>query len=264
MKFGELSLIAEKTLNLGDIETLDDLNNHVDARVNNALKSRGMSGDDNIYAVIPSSTQGNLTIFEITTDPGSDDNEELTYTAKKKGQITPDGDLISSPILRGKMVVYGVQKPDGSTAGEIRQLPGGEKLPGFNVSPAKPGMRYRKVMGGVDEGEGIPFSGTPQEEPDPTLPQGPEINLQAAPAGVDPEQYAKDQAARDARRIENEMLFKAKEKEIATARRSAGHTAADMKRLKDELEELRVELGLDAATPKLATVTPTWSDRTKS
>ena len=213
MKFGELSLIAEKTLNLGDIETLDDLNNHVDARVNNALKSRGMSGDDNIYAVIPSSTQGNLTIFEITTDPGSDDNEELTYTAKKKGQITPDGDLISSPILRGNMVVYGVQKPDGSTAGEIRQLPGGEKLPGFNVSPARPGMRYRKVMGGVDEGEGVPFSGTPQEEPDPKLSQGPEINIQApsvqepaaSPDGVSRDEFEKRKSETDMR-----VLAKAK------------------------------------------------------
>ena len=238
MKFGELSLIAEKTLNLGDIETLDDLNNHVDARVNNALKSRGMSGDDNIYAVIPSSTQGNLTIFEITTDPGSDDNEELTYTAKKKGQITPDGDLISSPILRGKMVVYGVQKPDGSTAGEIRQLPGGEKLPGFNVSPARPGMRYRKVMGGVDEGEGVPFSGTPQEEPDPKLSQGPEINIQAAPAGVDPEQYARDIAARDAKRSENEMLAKAKEEELAAAKSEGLLDASAMAHLEAEVARL--------------------------
>tara|TARA_R110002020_G_scaffold402482_2_gene612669 strand:- start:4874 stop:5650 length:777 start_codon:yes stop_codon:yes gene_type:complete len=242
MKFGELSLIAEKTLNLGDIETLDDLNNHVDARVNNALKSRGMSGDDNIYAVIPSSTQGNLTIFEITTDPGSDDNEELTYTAKKKGQITPDGDLISSPILRGKMVVYGVQKPDGSTAGEIRQLPGGEKLPGFNVSPARPGMRYRKVMGGVDEGEGIPFSGTPQEEPDPTLPQGPEINLQAAPAGVSPEEFAKARAERTAE-LELEKDKRATlEKELNDLKRDkkAGQfSAAQDNRIKHLERELR-------------------------
>lgn len=166
MNFDELSLIAEKQLDLGDFKTIEDLNDHIDSRVNKSLEGNNIATpSDPVYAVIPSSSKGNLTVFEITASDSSGDNEELVYTAKKKGQISPGGDLISSPIIKGNVVVYGIQREDGSTAGEIRSLPGGEKLPGFNVAPPRPGYTYQRVMGGKQEDDAPP-STMPTEIPD--------------------------------------------------------------------------------------------------
>ena len=159
MTFDSLSLLCEKQLpgQMDDGLSLDDIGDldaYIDNRVQRALgKDEAPAEEEPIYAVIPSSSQGNLTIFEIRVKEG--EKGDLAARAFKKGQITPGGDLISSPIIRGKVVVYGVQKEDGGTAGEIRRLPGGESLPGFNVSPPAPGFTYQRVMGGqAEEGEG--------------------------------------------------------------------------------------------------------------
>ena len=172
-------ILTEETSPLDKLKTLEDLDHYIDSRIQ---KTTGLgSGEDSdaIYAVIPSSTQGNLTVFEITSE---DKGGKKTYATKRKGQITPDGDLISSPIIKGNVVVYGVMKDDNSTGGEIRELPSGNKIGQFGVSPPAPGFTYRKLMGG-EEGdiEGAPPipMGTPQQIPlplpEPTAPAEPVI-----------------------------------------------------------------------------------------
>lgn len=175
MNWNSLQSVADRILSeektpLDAFKTLEDLDHYIDSRINKATGLTQGEGDDAIYAVIPSSTQGNLTVFEITSD---EEGDTKTYATKKKGQITPDGDLISSPIIKGNVVVYGVMKDDNSTGGEIRELPSGNKVGQFGVSPPQPGFTYRKLMGG-EEGtpdESLPIPGaTPQQIPISTEP----------------------------------------------------------------------------------------------
>ena len=229
MTFDSLSLLCEKQLpgQMDDGLSLDDIGDldaYIDNRVQRALgKDEAPAEEEPIYAVIPSSSQGNLTIFEIRVKEG--EKGDLAARAFKKGQITPGGDLISSPIIRGKVVVYGVQKEDGGTAGEIRRLPGGESLPGFNVSPPAPGFTYQRVMGGQDAAEQeLSVDDTPTPEPtsdeqpiplasprqvpiqQPT-PQS-NVNRVAAYAGISPAEFKKLSKELQ-QKVTNQMTFAA-------------------------------------------------------
>jgi hypothetical protein len=121
--------------------------------------------------------------------------------------------------------VYGVQKEDGGTAGEIRKLPGGENLPGFNVSPPAPGFTYQRVMGGQDAAEQeLSVDDTPTPEPtsdeqpiplasprqvpiqQPT-PQS-NVNRVAAYAGISPTEFKKLSKELQ-QKVTNQMTFAA-------------------------------------------------------
>jgi len=187
----------------------EDIKKYVDdkiAELDKRLEDKGQGK----YNVIPSQTESRLSVIDV--EKGS-----------QVGVIAPKGKLISIPVIYGDQVSFAVQDENGRTFGTVHSLPDGSMVNQFRVGPARPGFKFKEVMGRDEtsaDDNGLQIE--PQEEP---------ITTPDDDTPVDREEIEDTKDQLDD--IEGKLKSATTEDEINALRQRAAKAYADIQRYDD-------------------------------
>lgn len=134
MKFSDYTFLKEEVESGG---LTDNVKAYIDSKFEAIEQRISDIGGGSRYNVIPAG-EGLLDIIDI-------DKQTVA------GKLSFQGDLISSPIVHGNKVSFGIQKTSGENKtevlGVIYELPSGTNIGNFRVEQSDPDTNYQTVMG---------------------------------------------------------------------------------------------------------------------